>query len=71
MERIYGWYENENIDRAPIRFSSRNEQNKKVLINDRRHITAKNYRFDSEYQELPACYIPKLTEVLPDATCFK
>jgi hypothetical protein len=50
MERIYAWYENEIIDRAPIRFSSHNEQNEKVSIDVRGHNTMKDRWFDSEYQ---------------------
>ena len=37
MERIYAWYDNEIIDRAPIRFSSHNEQNEQVVVDDKGH----------------------------------
>ena len=49
MERIYAWYENEMIDRAPIRFSSHNQQNEKVT-NDDSHESLKDRWFDAEYQ---------------------
>jgi hypothetical protein len=49
MERIYAWYENEMIDRAPIRFSSHNQQNEKVT-NDNTHKSLRDRWFDAEYQ---------------------
>ena len=50
MERIYAWYENEIIDRAPIRFSSHNEQNEKVKGKSLLHNSFKERWFDAEYQ---------------------
>jgi hypothetical protein len=49
MERIYAWYDNEIIDRVPIRFSSHNQQNEKVVI-DKIHESIKDRWFDAEYQ---------------------
>lgn len=49
MERIYAWYENEIMDRAPIRFSSHNQQNEKVII-DQTHRSMQDRWFDAEYQ---------------------
>ena len=49
MERIYAWYDHEIIDRVPIRFSSHNQQNEKVVSN-KTHDTMKDRWFDAEYQ---------------------
>ncbi len=50
IERIYAWYENEITDRAPIRFSSHNEQNEKKLNNVFKYASFKDRWFDAEYQ---------------------
>ena len=49
MERIYAWYDHEIIDRAPIRFSSHNQQNEKVVSN-KTHSSMKERWFDAEFQ---------------------
>jgi len=50
MERIYAWYENEIIDRVPIRFSSHNEQNEHIVTDIKHHKNYEERWFDAEYQ---------------------
>jgi hypothetical protein len=50
IERIYAWYDFEMIDRAPIRFSSHNEQNERVSKDVNTHKSFKERWFDFEYQ---------------------
>lgn len=50
LERIYAWYDFEMIDRAPIRFSSHNEQNELVSQDVNTHKSLKERWFDFEYQ---------------------
>jgi len=50
MERIYAWYENEIIDRVPIRFSSHNEQNEHIIADKKHHTSYEERWFDAEYQ---------------------
>ena len=50
MERIYAWYENEIIDRAPVRFASHNEQNEQLVEDGKGHKTLEDRWFDAEYQ---------------------
>jgi hypothetical protein len=50
MDRIYAWYENEMIDRVPIRFSSHNEQNEQIVQDKKGHKSLEDRWFDAEYQ---------------------
>jgi hypothetical protein len=50
MERIYAWYDNEIIDRAPIRFSSHNEQNERIVSDTKGHKSLQERWFDADYQ---------------------
>lgn len=50
MDRIYAWYENEIIDRVPIRFSSHNEQNEHIVADKKQHNSYEERWFDAEYQ---------------------
>jgi len=51
MERIYTWYNQELIDRPPIRFSAHNaEYNAATILEGRTWPTLKDRWFDAEYQ---------------------
>jgi hypothetical protein len=51
MERIYAWYNQEIIDRVPIRFTSHNaEYNEAVVLNGYSWKNLKERWFDTEYQ---------------------
>jgi hypothetical protein len=51
MERIYAWYNQEIIDRAPIRFGAHNaEYSESHLLKDRSWPTLKDRWWDTDYQ---------------------
>ena len=51
MKRIYAWYEQEEIDRVPIRFSEHNaEYNVAHLSHDKEWKALRDRWFDAEYQ---------------------
>jgi len=51
MKRIYAWYDQEIIDRAPIRFSAHNaEYNEAILLEGRSWASLKDRWWDTDYQ---------------------
>lgn len=51
IERVEAWFEQEVIDRPPIRFSKHNVQYEKTnTLNENRWDTLKDRWFDAEYQ---------------------
>ncbi|HBH82589.1 MAG: hypothetical protein A2X05_00430 [Bacteroidetes bacterium GWE2_41_25] len=51
MKRVYAWYEQEIIDRAPIRFSAHNEEfSHKDIKPERKWNSLKDRWFDAEFQ---------------------
>lgn len=51
MKRIYAWYDQEIIDRAPIRFSAHNaEYNEAILLEGRSWVSLKDRWWDTDYQ---------------------
>jgi hypothetical protein len=51
MKRIYAWYNQEMIDRAPVRFSAHNaEYSESLLLEERNWPTLKDRWWDSGYQ---------------------